>query len=165
MVGGKQVGEAILDVPHSRFGTVEDVVAVDGKAICGTYKPGEPHSALQILSAYITSSDIILAQESIHEITNEIPVFQEVLTYMDMKGKTITPDVMRCQRETCRKIIAYEGNYLFVLKENQPSLLEDIRLYFEGQNIPDKWDSYKTVEKTRRALRNGFAVNSGIFPG
>lgn len=34
-----------------------------------------------ILSAYLTSSGIILAQESIHEKTNEIPVFQEALTY------------------------------------------------------------------------------------
>ena len=67
MIDGKQVGEA---------------VAVDGKAICSTTKPGNPLSALQILSAYVTSSGIILGQESIHEKTNEIPVFQEMLTYL-----------------------------------------------------------------------------------
>ncbi len=60
MIDGKQVGEA---------------VAVDGKAICSTTKPGNPLSALQILSVYVTSSGIILGQESIHEKTNEIPVF------------------------------------------------------------------------------------------
>ena len=147
MVDAKQVGETILEVLHSRFGTAGEVVAVDGKAICSTSKPGEPHSALQILSAYITSSGIILAQESIHEKTNEIPVFQEMLTYMDIEGKTITADALHCQRETCRRIIAHKGNYLFGLKENQPSLLEDIRLYFEDQSIPDRWESSHTVEK------------------
>lgn len=62
MVDGKQIGEAILGLLHSRFGTAGDVVAVDGKAICSTTKAGNPHSALQILSAYVTSSGVILAQ-------------------------------------------------------------------------------------------------------
>ena len=87
MIDGNQIGEAIIDVLHSRFGTAGEVLAVDGKAICSTTKPGNPHSALQILSAYMTGSGIILAQESIHEKTNEIPVFQEMLTYLDVEGK------------------------------------------------------------------------------
>lgn len=173
MVDGKQIGEAILDVLHSRFGTAGEVVAVDGKAICSTSKSGDPHSALQILSAYITSSGIILAQESIHDKTNEIPVFQEMLTYMDVKGKTITADAMHCQRETCRRIIAREGNYLFGLKENQPSLLADVRLYFEDESIPDKWESSQTVEKnagriekrTCRKLKDISWLSSHRWPG
>lgn len=147
MIDGKKIGESILEMLRSRFGTAGEVVAVDGKAICSTSKSGEPHSALQILSAYVTSSGVILAQEAIHEKTNEIPVFQQMLTYMEVKGKTITADAMHCQRETCRKIVAREGNYLFGLKENQPSLLEDIRLFFEDQSIRDGWEISQTVEK------------------
>jgi len=67
MIDGREIGEAIVDVLHSRFGTAGDVVAVDGKAIYSTTKPGNPHSALQILSAYVTSSGIVLGQEVIHE--------------------------------------------------------------------------------------------------
>ena len=147
MIDGKESVEAIIDVLHIRFGTAGEVIAVDGKAICSTAKTGNPHSALQILSAYITESGVILAQESIHEKTNEIPVFQEMLTYLDIEGKTITADAMHCQRETCRKIIAREGDYLFGLKENQPSLLEDVRLFFEDQSNQREWESSKTVEK------------------
>lgn len=147
MVDGKQIGEAIINILHDRFGTVGEVVAVDGKAICSTTKPGNPHSALQILSAYVTSSGVILAQESIHEKTNEIPVFQEMLTYMDVAGKTVTADAMHCQRETCRGILQRKGDYLFGLKENQSSLLEDVRLFFEDQINQDEWEISKTVEK------------------
>ncbi len=75
MVDGKQVGEVILSVLRERFGTEGEVIAVDGKAICSTAKGRNPHSALQILSAYVTESGITLAQETIHEKTNEIPVF------------------------------------------------------------------------------------------
>lgn len=147
MIDGKQIGEAIIDVLHSRFGTAGEVVAVDGKAICSTAKPEYPHSTLQILSAYMTSSSIILAQECIHEKTNEIPVFQEMLTYLEVEGKTITADAMHCQRETCRRIIQRKGDYLFGLKENQPSLLEDVRLFFVDQSNQNDWEISQTVEK------------------
>ncbi len=147
MIDGKEIGEAIIDVLHGRFGTAGEVIAVDGKAICSTAKSGNPHSALQILSAYVTSSGIILAQESIHEKTNEIPVFQEMLTYLDVEGKTVTADAMHCQRETCRRIIQRKGDYLFGLKENQPSLLEDVRLFFADQINQNEWESSQTVEK------------------
>ena len=147
MIDGKQIGEAIIDVLRSRFGTAGEVIAVNGKAICSTTKSGNPHSALQILSAYVTSSGITLAQESIHEKTNEIPVFQEMLTYVDVEGKTVTADAMHCQRETCRRIIQRKGDYLFGLKENQPSLLADVRLFFEDQSNKNEWESSQTVEK------------------
>ena len=56
MVDGKQIGAAILEVLHERFRTSGEVIAVDGKAICSTAKGGNPHKALQILSAYVTAA-------------------------------------------------------------------------------------------------------------
>lgn len=147
MVDGREISKAIIDVMRERFGTGGEVVAVDGKAICSTGKSGNPHSALQILSAYITSSGVVLGQELIHERTNEIPVFQEMVTYLDIEGKTITADALHCQRETCRRIIQYKGDYLFGLKENQPSLLADVRLFFEDADNESEWESFQTIEK------------------
>lgn len=118
-----------------------------GKAICSTAKVGNPHSALQILSAYVTDSGITLAREAIHEKTNEISVFQEMLTYLDVAGKTVTADAMHCQRETCRRIVWGKGDYLFGLKGNHPSLLADIRSFFEDSINRDQWESCQTVEK------------------
>lgn len=146
IVNGKEIGDAILDILRMRFGTEGEVVAVDGKSIRSTAKAGNPHSALQILSAYVTNSGVVLAQETIHEKTNEIPVFQEMLTYLDIAGKTVTADAMHCQRETCRRVIQRKGDYLLGLKENQPSLLEDIRLFFESTDEKEM-DSFQTTEK------------------
>jgi len=53
------------------------------------------------LTAYITENGVILGQEAIHEKTNEIPVFQQMLDYLAIKGKVVTADAMHCQRETC----------------------------------------------------------------
>ena len=53
-INGQEIGNAILDILRMRFGVSGKVIAVDGKAICSTSKPDNPHSALQILSAYMT---------------------------------------------------------------------------------------------------------------
>ena len=145
-VNGKEVGDAILDILRMRFGTSGEVIAVDGRAIRSTAKSNNPHSALQILSAYMTNNGIVLAQEAIHEKTNEIPVFQEMLTYLDVAGKTVKADAMHCQRETCRRIVHLKGDYLFGLKENQPSVLEDVRLFFDNAGQEDL-DCFQTMEK------------------
>lgn len=145
-VSGKEIGDAVLDILRMRFGASGEVIAVDGKTICSTADSGNPHRSLQILSAYMTDNGVVLAQEVIHEKTNEIPVFQEMLSYLDIEGKTITADAMHCQRETCRRIIRGKGDYLFGLKENQPSLLEDIRMFFEDANEKEL-DSFQTLEK------------------
>lgn len=147
MVDGNKVGKIMIDIMREQFGTTGEVVAVDGKAICSTCKTGNAHSALQILTAYITSSGVILGQAAIHEKTNEIPTFQQMLETLDVKGKTVTADAMHCQRETCRKIIAKNGNYLFGLKENQPSLLEDARLFLGDAINKDSIESHITTEK------------------
>lgn len=145
-VDGKEIGDAILDILRMRFGTAGEVIAVDGKAVRSTGKAGNPHSALQILSAYVTENGVVLAQEAIHEKTNEIPVFQKMLAYLNVEGKTVAADAMHCQRETCRRVIEGKGNYLFGLKENQPSLLQDVRLFFESANEKEL-DRYQTTEK------------------
>ena len=95
----------------------------------------------------MTDSGITLAQEAIHEKTNEIPVFQEMLTYLDIESKVVTADAMHCQRETSRRIVQKKGDYLFGLKENQPSLLADVRLFFEDNIHRDQWESCQTAEQ------------------
>ena len=165
-VSGKEIGDAILDILRMRFGAVGEVIAVDGKAIRSTAKPGHPHSALQILSAYVTENGVVLAQEAIHEKTNEM------LTYLNVAGKVVTADAMHCQRETSRKIIQHKGDYLFGLKENQPSLLADIRLFFENADEEDL-ETFQTVEKnagrieTRicRKIRDISWLNEHKWPG
>lgn len=147
MIDGKQIGDAILDVMRQRFNVTGEVIAVDGKAIRSTVKPGKPHSALQILSAYLTDSGITLAQEAIHKKTNEIPIFQEMLTYLDVKGKLVTADALHCQKETCRKIVQKKGDYVFGLKGNQPSLLKDVSLFFNDDINRSEWEFAQTLEK------------------
>ncbi len=152
MIDGKQIGEAIIHVLQNRFGTTGEVVAVDGKAICSTANPGNPHSALQILSAYVTSSGIILGQESIHEKTNEIPVFQEMLTYLKARPLQQTRCIVsgKPAAGSCKA----REDYLFGLKENQPSLLEDVRLFFEDQSNKAEKNAGRIEKRICRKIKD-----------
>ena len=86
----------------------EEIIAIDGKAIRATTQKNKSHSALQIITAYLTESGVILGQEKINNKTNEIPVLQEM--------------------ETCKIITEKKGDYVIGLKANQKALYEDVKL-------------------------------------
>jgi hypothetical protein len=59
----------------------------------------------------------------------EMKVAQDLLHSLpSLKGKTVTADPLHCQKETARAILDKDGDYLFQIKGNQPSLLELARI-------------------------------------
>jgi predicted transposase YbfD/YdcC len=47
-----------------------------------------------------------------------------------LEGKVIVGDAMFCQREVCQNILDSGGDYLIVVKDNQPTLLRGIASAF-----------------------------------
>jgi len=147
MIDAGKVAEIITGIMKESIETPGSVIAVDGKAVRSTAEKGKPHSALQVLTAYCTESGVVLGQEAIHEKTNEIPVFQEMLEYIDINGKIITADAMHCQKETCHKIKENGGDYVLGLKKNQKMLYGDVRLYMEEMDNMEEMEIFTTVNK------------------
>ncbi|GHV56318.1 hypothetical protein FACS1894216_20100 [Synergistales bacterium] len=58
MMDGEKAGVVILEIMRENFELLGDIIAVDGKAIRSTPEKGKAHSALQILTAYLTESGI-----------------------------------------------------------------------------------------------------------
>ncbi|MCL4531684.1 MAG: ISAs1 family transposase [Actinobacteria bacterium] len=54
----------------------------------------------------------------------------EVLKGLDLKGLVVTGDALLAQRELCKQIVEQGGEYLFIVKANQPTLMEDIAVLF-----------------------------------
>jgi predicted transposase YbfD/YdcC len=70
--------------------------------------------------------------------TNEIGMAIPLLEGMDITAKTITADALLTQRELARYLVEErEAHYVFTVKDNQPTLREDIRLFFERRDAPD----------------------------
>jgi predicted transposase YbfD/YdcC len=60
-----------------------------------------------------------------------------VLEALDIAGKTITTDALLTQRTLADYLLARDAHYVFTVKDNQPTLLADIRLIFEDRAQPD----------------------------
>jgi predicted transposase YbfD/YdcC len=149
MIDGEKVAKVIIDLMRESIEDIGDIIAVDGKAIRSTSAKDKSHSALQILTAYLTESGIILGQQAIHEKTNEIPIFQEMLEYLNVEKKIITADAMHCQKETCKKIINKKGDYVFGLKGNQRNFYKDAELFFNDKQNRENIEVFEApVEKS-----------------
>jgi len=60
-----------------------------------------------------------------------------VLDTLNITGKTITTDALLTQRTLAEYLLAHDAHDVFTVKDNQPTLLADIRLIFEGRAQPD----------------------------
>jgi predicted transposase YbfD/YdcC len=156
MIKAEAVTNVIINIMKDEAKYLGEIVAFDGKAIRSTSEKGKPHSALQILTAYMVESGVVLAQESIHEKTNEIPIMREILDYIDVKGKIITTDALHCQRETCAKIVDDEhgGDYVIGLKGNQETLHDDAALFFYDEINNESIETHKETELNGGRIEN-----------
>jgi predicted transposase YbfD/YdcC len=61
---------------------------------------------------------------------SELAVAYRLIQHIDWKGKVLTGDALYCQRCLCSALRQAGGDYLFLVKGNQPQLFEDLRLLF-----------------------------------
>jgi hypothetical protein len=102
----------------------EEAIAIDGKVIKGARQNGQP---VQVLSAFSHQQGVVLGQQTIDSKTNEIPMLPTLLGSLDLNGKVVTADALHTQRETARYLVEKKkADYLFTVKDNQPTLKEDI---------------------------------------
>jgi len=104
-------------------------VIIDGKTLRGTIPTGKSRGE-HLLAVYEPDTRTVLAQASVGAKANEIVVAPHLLAQTALKGKLVTGDAMFTQRELSEQIIAAEGNYLWIVKENQPHLYQMIERLF-----------------------------------
>jgi hypothetical protein len=86
-----------------------------------------PRPAPHLLSALIHQAGIVVAQHPGGDKTNEIPRLQPLLDPLPLHGTVVTADALHTQTETARYLVEDKHtDYVFTVKENQPSLRQDI---------------------------------------
>jgi hypothetical protein len=99
-----------------------EAIAVDGKVLCGSH--GHELPAVHLVAAFRHRLGLPLAQTAVDPATNEAKAVLPLLRSLVLEGKVVTGDAIFCQREICEEILADGGDYLFIVKDNQPALLE-----------------------------------------
>ncbi|SRR5258708_6044515 len=64
------------------------------------------------------------------EKQNELSVVSEFLTPLWVKGRILSADALHTQKTFCATVDAYGGFYLLIAKGNQPTLRDDLHLFF-----------------------------------
>lgn len=135
------------------------LICVDGKEEKGTgrkYGTCEEVRNLQTLHVFDASSDICLFSRSINKKTNEIPVAQEVLNLLQLKGCIVSFDALHTQKETIKIIIGQKGDYIGALKGNQSLLALEAKDTFTDPVIckirKEGTDYYESSEKAHNQI-------------
>jgi predicted transposase YbfD/YdcC len=129
-----------------------EVVAIDGKTLRRTFDRAGALGALHLVSAWATANGITLGQIAVDAKSNEITVIPQLIELLDLKDGVVTIDAAGCQKEIAAHIVAKEADYVLALKDNQPTLHEQVADYFLKQleaDTPDqKLRHHREVEKS-----------------
>jgi predicted transposase YbfD/YdcC len=137
------------------------LISIDGKTLKGTIDAAEPHGA-HLLVAYLPQEGIVLLQMPAGRKDSEIRVAPALVEALDLRGKIVAADALHTQRALSAQILAAGGDYLWVVKDNQPTLRTDIAELFtaddrtvEGGHLPHDWRTARQVAKGhgRREIR------------
>lgn len=107
-------------------------VSLDGKTLCGTLRSFA--KAVHLLAAVDHQTGCVLSQCRVDAKTNEHKAALGLLKNLVLKGRVIVGDAMFCQRDVCEQILDAGGDYLLVVKDNQPTLLREIEQEFAAQD-------------------------------
>jgi predicted transposase YbfD/YdcC len=113
-----------------RRGLPGDWVHVDGKTMRHTRRNSTGLGALHIVSAWAGQTGLTLGQVAVEAKSNEITAMPQLLELLDLRQKTVTTDAMGCQKEIAQVIKEHKGDYVFAVKDNQPTLHAETQAAF-----------------------------------
>jgi predicted transposase YbfD/YdcC len=148
----------------------EVVIAIDGKTLRGTITQDNPFG-LQLLAAYLPGEGIVLLQMEVEkEKENEIVVAPQLLKSLDLRQKVVVADAMHAQRGLSLQIVQAGGDYVWIIKDNQPTTRQAIELLFTpqqpiaGQGCPPMdFQQAQTVDKAHGRLEERTITVSSLL--
>ncbi len=105
------------------------ILGVDGKTLRGTIPLGQTRG-VHLVAAYLPEQGVVLAQLQVDTKENEIVVVPALLAQLDLQGRVVVGDAMQTQRALSAQVVEAGGDYLWFVKENQPTLLAEIEELF-----------------------------------
>jgi predicted transposase YbfD/YdcC len=139
---------------HSGEAGYQVVVSMDGKMARGTIDT-ETSDGLCLLAVYLPGEGVTLAQVAIESNQNEISTAPHLLACINLRNKVVIGDALHTQRQISIQIGTANGHYLWVVKGNQPQLLQDLRDWFDtsipllpGMGCPPK--DFRSVTTTSK---------------
>jgi predicted transposase YbfD/YdcC len=153
---GRQTGESLL-------------IAIDGKTLRGSIPQGQTRG-VHLLAAYLPCEGIVLMQVAVEHKENEIVAAPKVLKALDLRGKIVMGDALLTQRDLSVQILQAGGQYVWLVKDNQPQLHQDIEQVFEPEvcvpgfsPIPKDFQTAHTIDKAHGRFEQRTLTTSSVL--
>ena len=147
-----------------------EAIAIDGKTLRGAKKHGA--AAAHLLSALGHRLGLTLLQVAVSDKTNEITAVQELLQGLILKDKIITVDALLTQVEVAQTILTQGGDYVMVVKGNQPGLLAQVEgaiagvdFYTQPPQEAQTLDCGHGRIEARKIITTSVLAECGVWPG
>jgi predicted transposase YbfD/YdcC len=125
-----------------------EIVSFDGQTERGTKDKAHDVSGIHLLNAWSADNEICLGQIKVSDKSNEITAMPLLMERLDLKGAVITGDALNTQKAIMQKTLEMEADYLFPVKANQGTLLQEVTSAFEQLEI----EQTKAREQWQRAI-------------
>lgn len=106
-------------------------LAIDGKAVKGSASPARGFRCLHLVNVWATQANLCLGVVACDQQSNEITAIPRLLEILELEGALVSIDAGGCQKKIAEQIVEGGGDYLLVVKENQPKLHREIEEYFQ----------------------------------
>lgn len=157
---GEVISQEELEALFSNFlltqygGQRSVLVVFDGKTMRGTIPTGES-SGVHLLAAYLPEEGVVLAQVAVEAKHNEIVAAPVLLEQVDLKDRVVCADALHTQRALSVQIMAAGGDYLWFLKDNQPTTLADVQQFFVAPRVAPGWRHPTLPRQTAVTVQKG----------
>lgn len=112
---------------------IKEVIAIDGKTLRKSFDKASGQSAIHMVSAFASSTKLVLGQQKVSDKSNEITAIPKLLDLLALDGKIVSIDAMGTQKKIAKKIRLKKANYVLALKGNHSILHDDIRLFLSTE--------------------------------
>jgi predicted transposase YbfD/YdcC len=139
-------------------------LCMDGKSLRASHQ--EHYPALHLLALYCGQLQGVLGQQRVETTQeNELSVALRLLKETPLEGVVVTGDAIFTDKELCREVVESGGDYLLVVKDNQPTLKEQIETAFAEPISPLGEQDVATGSGPGLQRRQGAWAAGGTLPG
>lgn len=111
-----------------------DFIAIDGKTSRRSHDRAAGEAPLHLVSAFATTSRLVLGQEAVPDKANELAAIPVLLARLGeqngLRGALVSIDAIATNATIATAITAAGADYLLAVKANQPSLRAEVEACF-----------------------------------
>ena len=145
----RTLGEFISQRPQAGQ---QVVIVLDGKTLRGSITRDDPFG-VHLLAAYLPGEGLVLMQLVVEkDKENEIVVAPQLLQCLDLRNKVVVGDAMHTQRAVSLQIVEAGGDFVWVVKDNQPATRQAVEQLFTPAQPAPGWNNPPTDFQTARTV-------------